>query len=580
MTPASSGASFRITSTQAAPRAAPETTALRPTSYVLVSEATDDDDYDDDDEPFGRDGNSGAFSEPPDGSSGGTPVPQPRFYFVLPTLAALDILLTVVIGFTIIEQERKPRGGDTGDANSQRVKLVSALIACAILRDSVIAIIGFSRSIAKLGITVAAICLMSMLFIISILNLLFQVPGENDDPTPLSATSPICIQAAANAHPMVVRTCTAPSLSSAAGRLASTVGLVDWTLSYSQKPSLALLCSIQLFATFAQWISYVAVVGIRVPPGGNPVRAQRWMQALAQGEIDTSRLRETSVYDLDVDFEDDDDTDPEAQTGLLRNEEEAQEGDIDDGSGRDEDADASEGDEEGVEEGEGATHAVRSHPRLPGAQQPDRGATPSQSPSSRLRKPLSASSLRFQSQALLYASSPSASTPLLARVPLMAPRPGRLGDRHPEGAGEDEDEDTDVDPNDIVDITSDRHLSRQFSRARLALAADPERYRSSVTTRPFATGSDTGAGIDFPSIPHRNSSFADMSTLTSTSASGAASVAGGGGRALSRSPRTPKVSFSRLAALAQGGRDRRRTQSSKSALLSAQEGSREDLGAR
>ena len=126
-----------------------ETTSLRPTSYVLVSEATDDNEATDpgDTDDDGHDGNGS-------GSGGDFSIlERPRFWFVMPTLAALDVTLACVIGFTILDEERQRQGDKIG--------LVSAMMACALARDSAVAIVGFSRNIRNLTITIAAICLVS-----------------------------------------------------------------------------------------------------------------------------------------------------------------------------------------------------------------------------------------------------------------------------------------------------------------------------------------------------------------------------------------------------------------------------------
>jgi hypothetical protein len=343
-----------------------------------------------------------------------------------------------------------------------------------------------------------------MLFTISVFNLIFQARGVGPDdpsvPDPSgSVTSSILLPTST-----MTATFSGESLPTSHPSLRmSPRDAHAWLPLPYQKPTLILLATLQLIMTLVQWISYIAVVGVRVPPGGNPVKAQRWIQALAQGEISVDDLRARSIYDVDeeanMDSQDEEEEDDEE-------EDEEVEGGVDEAEEMD-----------GQGESSGASRLLSTS--LPG---------------NSLRQRSSLTSLRSA-----HHSTSQFLAPLSAPIIL---------------------DDDEHDPNDIVDITPDRRVSRQISRRRLAIAADPERRRSGA----WSIAPISAHHHSFPAIPDRGSSFTghgagrtdDQPLSSSPSRS-----------AYGRSPvRTPKTSLSRLASvLSPGSRERRRKESTKSA---------------
>ena len=123
----------------------------RPSSYILVSNSAralsdyDDNDEDDNDDP----------DDPTSVPSGDNTSDQvrPKYFFILPALAALDLAIICFVGFTVLGEERERQDGS--------MALTGTIMASAALRDSVFAIAGVSKNIRNLGITVAAVSLVS-----------------------------------------------------------------------------------------------------------------------------------------------------------------------------------------------------------------------------------------------------------------------------------------------------------------------------------------------------------------------------------------------------------------------------------
>lgn len=131
--------------------------SLRRGSYLLVSQEPD----------FGL--GSGDQVHPdlppvPDAPTYTTPIaPHPRFYLILPLLAAFDFALTLGLGIVILIEERKRAGRNSGgDAGRKdRTALTMTVVGVGAMRAASVAVVGVSRRVRELGVVVAAICLVS-----------------------------------------------------------------------------------------------------------------------------------------------------------------------------------------------------------------------------------------------------------------------------------------------------------------------------------------------------------------------------------------------------------------------------------
>ncbi|PWN50595.1 hypothetical protein IE53DRAFT_387085 [Violaceomyces palustris] len=434
--------------------------------------------------------------------------PPPRFQLLLPIIALIDASASILLGSLIIRHETSSEPD-----SHQRIRLALSVMGCAMLRSSTFAVVGFSKTIRDMGILVAAICLLSSLFLVSVANLLFQARGTlSPPPSPLHQVAPTYHQRRP-LHP---------------------------------EPTFPILIGSQLAFTLLEWVSYIAVVGVKVPPGGNPIKARRWHRSLKDAaHLNNARSVDVrSIYDTEEDDEEDDDEDDDMgqSRAVAANTMEEYESDQ-----RTEEV----GSRRGKEVSERTPlQQQQSSPRpksfgygtLDSSGSAGGGAAAEVGRSFRSPTTPSRRSLRSQLSKLDVVGgsssgdpnkSPRSARPVASTLSSIGfpTRSGGMETGEEEGEDEGEDDD-DLDPNDIIDITSDRTISRQASRRRLALANHPARRTSGVSVKSGWRAS--AAGLE---------------------GGGSVAATGGGGvglwRALSRSPpsqttRSPKSSIASL----------------------------------
>ena len=393
---------------------------------------------------------SSTLPDEPESPDFGTPLPsaRPRFYYLLPLIAFLDVAGSVGLAALIIKQEseagRHDSDPDAVAAAWEREKLVFAVLGCAVMRASTIAIVGVSRRMRDLGIIVAAVCILSALYNVSVANLLFQArprpaPGRSaptPEPWQQSGREPLYLTTAAAA---------------AAG------GWYAYAFAHATMP---VLIGYQMAMTLLEWISYIAVVGVKVPPGGNPVKAKRWARNLARDPSYRQGVEVTSLYATDS------------------------------GEDGEEEEDEYEEEEErvayGVErQGQGvAGREAQEDDALLGQQvQARRSSVAGQQDGS--------SSINYggvTGSPISYRAGVAEGTPGSRRggtmvLPAWNSSPGlaEMGMASGIGGRAETASESESDPDEIIDIPSNPDLQRQESRRRLALAAHPERRMSSGT---------------------------------------------------------------------------------------------------
>lgn len=418
---------------------------------------------------------------------------RPRLFWLLPLVAALDTAFAVTLGVLVLRQEAKhhepgnpvsgdpplhdpimisssaamPDSGLDEGAAWERRKVVLAVVGFSIARAAAYAIIGISKRVRQLGVTVAAISILSTLFYLSIANLLFQARPKPDTlDTLVPSWSGLTL--AENWH---------------------------WPYAFRQfEPTMPILVGTQMAFTLFEWILYIAVVGVKIPPGGNPVHAKRWARGLAD---DPGYQRGVDAHSLYAE---------DAEQGAQ---------DVDghsvDGSSQEVDHDDAD-----VEQGRALLSSPLSNsPRRDASiatQQDDANAsnrpllatgpvTPRGYGSTLTspRTPQSSSHAQAQSQASVRSARSAAAPPAhsmsrsgSARSGLYSRSPGaaELGsygglveddDDDEQGEEESDGEAQGSDPDDIIDITPNRAVARKEARLRLARAALPERRASAGT---------------------------------------------------------------------------------------------------
>ncbi len=259
---------------------------------------------------------------------------------------------------------------------------------------------------------------------------------------------------------------------------------------------MSILVGAEMAFTVIEWILYIAVVGVKIPPGGNPVQAKRWARGLASDPYYQRGADAQSLYPSD-------DT------------EEAEEGSA---HGAERDASANSHTNEGMEapydDQRDESRALLASPistltkeePADGTDQPLLGANSSTprdygSTLSEPRTPLgpshahqatvaySQASIRSARSPAATAATPSMSRSTSARSGMYSRSPGaaELGaaGRHAQAVEDDDEEDDEAaegsDPDDIIDITPNRAVARKEARLRLARAALPERRASGGT---------------------------------------------------------------------------------------------------
>lgn len=385
----------------------------------------------------------------------------------------------------------------------ERRKIVLLVVAFSLARACAFAIVGISKRVRQLGVTVAAISIISALFYVSVANLLFQARPKPD------------------------------TLGTPAFVWSSLFAPDEWRWPDAFRhfePTMPILVGAQMAFTLVEWILYIAVVGVKMPPGGNPVEAKRWARNLAddpyfQRGVDAHSLypsedgREGELEGIDAD-----DRDFTAASG----------------GGAGEDAEAH-SDAANVEQRLLASPIsnLSRREQADGSDQPLLGAGPSTprgygstlsdprtpqgaSHASSTHQPGSVRSARSPATAAAAgpASTRGMSRSASARSDLYSRSPGAAelggaGSRHDEAIDDDdEDEDEDgrdgegdeeaegSDPDDIIDITPNRAVARKEARLRLARAALPERRASGGTLSTlsiFGGGGGSGSSGDAPS---------------------------------------------------------------------------------
>lgn len=404
---------------------------------------------------------------------------RPRLFFFLPLLAALDVATTLTLGILVLNQLAKhdepaahilggPLSHDPvmtsslpgrtdprlDDAAWERRKIVLLVIVFSIARAFSYGIVGFSIRIRQLGVTVAAISILSTLFYVSVANLLFQArpkPGIVDKRS-----------------------------NSWSGVLASDAW--RWPDAFRHfEPTMPILVGVQMAFTLFEWILYIAIVGVKIPPGGNPVEAKRWARDLAD---DPQYRRGADMHSLYLsDDGHDQDITEEVRQPLEHHD--AQDG--------------------------GELQEVRTQLSSPisnlscrgksdGSDQPLLGASSSTprgygSTLADPKTPQGPGSVRsVRSPVALQQHGMSRSSSALSGLYSRSPGTAELGpaDRYEEVLADDDDDEDEQDgegdevaegsdPDDIIDITPNRAVARKEARLRLARAALPARRASGGT---------------------------------------------------------------------------------------------------
>ncbi|KAK0536933.1 hypothetical protein OC835_001883 [Tilletia horrida] len=408
-------------------------------------------------------------------------LPPPRFRLLLPLLALVDLFVSFTLCGTAYEKYSHPDldrdGAQEAALAAQRLSI--SLLACAVFRAVVFAGVGISKYTRYMGVVVAATSLLSTLFVMSVANMLLEAHALRSNASSL----PPAISPAVLLFPN------------------ASLGLIK--VPEFPVPILPLFTGQQLLFTVLEWATFIAVVGVRLPPGRNPVKARRWARTLQQhhGEgLDTRSLIEHHE-------EDDEDNDSASE---------------------EEDGDVSP-----YEDNEGEQTTISSSIRpIPPQSPPFPLGSPSPAPSLNTAQgsslppvdisPLPSSSMHDdlpQIPAELAADLEQQIAASQVTMPLALTNPG---------GPEDDDDDDGQDPQDIIDIPSDKRLSRQESRRRLAKAYarsnassssinvlsgstsssnrrsfTGNRRDSSISIRSTSTATGMGLPISTPSIPDR-----------------------------------------------------------------------------
>lgn len=513
-------------------------------SYILVSSSSPQDD---------------STSAPDDETGPIYRSVRPRFFFLLPIVAFLDSAFAVMLGILILQQEAKhtPSGStspplsldpillsplsgklpDTSptpidDAAWERRKIVLTVIAFSVTRACAYAIIGISKRIRELGVTVAAISILSTLFYVSIANLLLQARPKPDGNLGLHSFLTV---------------------------------LKDWHRPDAFKntePTMPILVGAQMALTLFEWVLYIAVVGVKIPPGGNSAEAKRWARGLAEDAGYQHGVEARSLYPSDGEDENEEEH--------LEEGEEERERCSSTGTSRCNSWQTNTQEEGDLEQARASlafpiSNISRNHVttstvagEADGSNQPLLGASPARGYGSTLASPRtprgpsqssstsqSHGSVRSKRSAHAMIRSASNRSGMFSRSPgaaeLGAASPHALQDgEDDDGRDEDGEEEAErSDPDDIIDITPNRAVARKEARLRLARAALPERRASggSLSTLnifgadgpPSASKGARGPGVfsDEAGSPlgRRNSKDHDERTATLTTVATTTSAA-------------------------------------------------------
>ncbi|SJX61216.1 uncharacterized protein SRS1_12438 [Sporisorium reilianum f. sp. reilianum] len=439
------------------------------------------------------------------------PASRPRLFFLLPLVAAIDIVTTVTLGILVLRQQAHHDESDPfsshdpvmtssahGHSNTrldkgawERRKIVLLVVAFSIARACAFAIVGISRRVRQLGVTVAAISILSALFYVSVANLLFQARPKPDtlETRPFSWSS---------------------LLASDEWR---------WPDAFRHfEPTMPILVGAQMALTLFEWILYIAIVGVKIPPGGNPVEAKRWARNLADDPYFQRGVDAHSLYPSDDGREgehdevDANDRDFAASSTGAGDEVDAHaDADVEQARtllaspisnlSRKEQADGSDqpllGAGPSTPRGYGST---LSDPRTP---QGSTSVSQKQGSVRSARSPAAAATAAGSASARGMSRSASARSDLYSRSPGAAELGGAgahgevIEDDDDERDGEGDEEAEGSDPDDIIDITPNRAVARKEARLRLARAALPERRASGGTLSTLSIfGGGSGASGD------------------------------------------------------------------------------------
>lgn len=204
---------------------------------------------------------------------------RPRFWALLPLLALLDVASENYVGISVMLAAQSSSAQDYlvgGTAKQsrkpdQKILLCVAILGICLMRSATIAVVGISNKTDQLGLVVAAVCAISALVLVAVFNLLFQSGNlykHQDSISPLWN--------------------------------------VEDVLGHVSKPSLALLTSIGLVFTLLEYVMYVLVVGIRVPPGGGVAistmqHVRQWKRGIRSAQ---PRGEEDEHWVIEVEAED------------------------------------------------------------------------------------------------------------------------------------------------------------------------------------------------------------------------------------------------------------------------------------
>ncbi|CAO1612662.1 unnamed protein product [Jaminaea pallidilutea] len=189
---------------------------------------------------------------------------RPRFWYLLPLIAFIDITVEIAVGAPLIAHLRDHGRGTPGGGHrpghghpkgspwesGRAVSLVATILGVALMRATTVSVVGIGNKTDQLGLIIAGVCALSALVLVSVFNLLFQsgVLLHRSDDQMLHTTM---------------------------------ISAAQWWT-----PSLTLLTSIGLVFTVFEYVLYVLVVGIRVPPGGGGIgrmqQVRRWKRGLRE----------------------------------------------------------------------------------------------------------------------------------------------------------------------------------------------------------------------------------------------------------------------------------------------------------
>lgn len=184
--------------------------------------------------------------------------PPPRFRLLLPVFALADLVISIALFTIAYEKYDHPDPGrhDSEDAAAAAKRLALSLLSCAVFRAVVFAGVGFSKHTRHMGVLIAATCLLSTLFVMSVANMLLEAHALRSASSSLPAAY---IPAALSTQQLQIGAVKIPEL---------------------PIPVLPLFTGQQLLFTILEWAAFIAVVGVRLPPGRNPVQARRWARTL------------------------------------------------------------------------------------------------------------------------------------------------------------------------------------------------------------------------------------------------------------------------------------------------------------